>query len=88
MQKNLATIGIGVGQTNRIDSAKQAIERMKKILAILKYPCIRWFFPFPDIVKICAKIKYWNIIQPGGSLNDNLVIEEAKKIKTNGFYWN
>ena len=39
------------------------------------------FFPFPDIVKICSKNNIKNIIQLGGSLNDNLVIEEAKKTK-------
>ena len=41
------------------------------------------FFPFPDIVKICAENKIRSIIQPGGSLNDNLVIDEAKKQKIN-----
>ena len=82
--KELATIGIGVGQTNRIDSAKQAIERMKEnfgnVEAILASD---GFFPFPDIVKICAENKIRSIIQPGGSLNDNLVIDEAKKQKIN-----
>ena len=55
--KNLSTVGIGIGQTNRIDSAKQAIKKMKnnfgKIHGVLASD---GFFPFPDIVKICAKI--------------------------------
>ena len=80
--KNLSTVGIGIGQTNRIDSAKQAIKKMKnnfgKIHGVLASD---GFFPFPDIVKICAKNNIMNIIQPGGSLNDKLVIEEAKKQK-------
>ena len=37
------------------------------------------FFPFPDIVKLCAKNKISGIIQPGGSLKDELVIKEAEK---------
>ena len=80
--KKLATLGIGVGQTNRIDSAKQAIKRLKenfgKIDSVLASD---GFFPFPDIVKICAKNHVKSIIQPGGSLNDDLVIKEAKKQK-------
>ncbi len=82
--KNLSTVGIGVGQTNRIDSAEQAIKRMNnnfgKIQGVLASD---GFFPFPDIIKICAKNNILNIIQPGGSLNDDLVIQEAKKQKVN-----
>ena len=82
--KNLSTIGIGVGQTSRIDSAEQAIKRMNdnfgKIQGVLASD---GFFPFPDIIKICAKNNILNIIQPGGSLNDELVIQEAKKQKVN-----
>ena len=37
------------------------------------------FFPFPDIVKLCSKNKISGIIQPGGSLKDELVIKEAEK---------
>ncbi len=84
LAKKLSTVGIGVGQTNRIDSAKQAIQRMKnnfgQVGAVMASD---GFFPFPDIVKICSKNNIKNIIQPGGSLNDNLVIEEAKKQKIN-----
>ena len=82
--KNLSTIGIGVGQTSRIDSAEQAIKRMNdnfgKIQGVLASD---GFFPFPDIIKICAKNNILNIIQPGGSLNDDLVIQEAEKQKVN-----
>ena len=37
------------------------------------------FFPFPDIVNLCSKNNICGIIQPGGSLNDQLVINEAEK---------
>jgi phosphoribosylaminoimidazolecarboxamide formyltransferase/IMP cyclohydrolase len=84
ISKGLATVGIGIGQTNRIDSAKQAIKRKKtnfgNVEAVLASD---GFFPFPDIVKICSKNKIKAIIQPGGSLNDNSVIKEAKKQNIN-----
>ena len=84
LAKKLSTVGIGVGQTNRIDSAKQAIQRMKNNFGhVGAVMASDGFFPFPDIVKICSKNNIKNIIQPGGSLNDNLVIEEAKKQKIN-----
>ena len=80
--KNLATIGIGVGQTNRIDSAKQAIKKAKENFRE-SYGVLAsdGFFPFPDIIKICSKNKIKGIIQPGGSINDDKVIEEARKNK-------
>ena len=42
--KELATIGIGVGQTNRIDSANQAIERMKENFGMLKLSLLQMVF--------------------------------------------
>ena len=80
LTKNLTTLGIGIGQTNRLASAKQAIEHMKK-----KFPKTKailasdGFFPFPDIVKLCSKNNILAIIQPGGSRNDELIIKEAEK---------
>ena len=80
LSSNLATVGIGVGQTNRLASANQAITQMKKNFKNTKAILASdGFFPFPDIVKLCAKNKISGIIQPGGSLKDELVIKEAEK---------
>ena len=58
LSKNLTTTGIGVGQTNRLASAKQAISQMKKNFKNTKAILASdGFFPFPDIVKLCAKNK-------------------------------
>ena len=80
LTKKLSTLGIGIGQTNRLASAKIAIEQVKKNFpktqALLASD---GFFPFPDIVKLCAQNNISGIIQPGGSINDELVIEEAEK---------
>jgi len=82
LTNNLATVGIGIGQTNRLDSAKQAIKRMKenykKIKAVMASD---GFFPFPDIVTLCAKNNVTAIIQPGGSIKDKNVVKVAEKNK-------
>jgi phosphoribosylaminoimidazolecarboxamide formyltransferase/IMP cyclohydrolase len=80
LSNNLTTTGIGVGQTNRLSSAKQAISQMRKNFKNTKAILASdGFFPFPDIVKLCSKNKISGIIQPGGSLKDELVIKEAEK---------
>ena len=54
--KIFATVGIGIGQTNRLDSAKAAMEQMKKNFKNTKAILASdGFFPFPDIVKLCSK---------------------------------
>jgi phosphoribosylaminoimidazolecarboxamide formyltransferase / IMP cyclohydrolase len=72
------TVGIGMGQTNRVDAVEQAIKRAGKQVkdAILASDA---FFPFSDSIKLCSKAGISCIIQPGGSLKDKEVIEEANK---------
>lgn len=79
---NLSTVGIGVGQTSRLDSAKQAIKKMKNNFKNTKSVMASdGFFPFSDIVTLCSKNNVAAIIQPGGSKNDNDVITTANKFK-------
>ncbi len=80
LAENQATIGIGVGQTNRLDAARQAIRRMRSNFKGSK-PVMAsdGFFPFSDIIKLCSKNKINGIIQPGGSKNDKDVIKAANK---------
>ena len=55
--KNLSTLGIGIGQTNRLASAKIAMEQMKKNFPKAKAILASdGFFPFPDIVNYVQKI--------------------------------
>ena len=79
---NSATIGIGAGQQNRLDSCKIATQKAKKFQPRKLYNSIAAsdaFFPFPDGIKtlIGAGIKI--IIQPGGSIRDKEVIAAANK---------
>ncbi len=72
------TIGIGVGQTNRIWATTQAIEHCKEGArdAVLASDA---FFPFDDCVKEAAKAGITAIIQPGGSIRDEDSIKECDK---------
>lgn len=72
--KDFATAGIGAGQTNRIWATNQAIEHAgeKAKGCVMASDA---FFPFPDCVEAAAKAGITAIIQPGGSINDELSIK-------------
>ncbi len=80
--KNGATVGIGAGQMSRIDSAVFAAEKMKTAYGSLKgfVMASDGFFPFKDSVEYAAEIGVNGIIQPGGSIRDDEVIEAANKL--------
>lgn len=81
--KNKQSLGIGPGQVNRIWACEQAIDHTIEALGadILKGAALASdaFFPFPDCVEAAAKAGITCIIQPGGSLNDQLSIEACDK---------
>lgn len=72
------TVGIGCGQPNRVDAARHAIERAGNRAkgSVLASDA---FFPFPDTVQVAANAGISAIIQPGGSIRDDLSIEECNK---------
>ena len=74
-----ATVGIGAGQMSRIDSVRLAAwragERSKG--AVMASDA---FFPFPDGVEAAAEAGITAVIQPGGSIRDNTVIEAANRL--------
>jgi phosphoribosylaminoimidazolecarboxamide formyltransferase/IMP cyclohydrolase len=73
------TIGIGAGQTSRVDSVK--VGAMRAILPLQgSVLASDAFFPFPDGVEEAAKHGITAIIQPGGSVKDNVVIETADRL--------
>jgi phosphoribosylaminoimidazolecarboxamide formyltransferase/IMP cyclohydrolase len=70
-------IASGTGQTSRIDALKQAIEKAKQFNFDLK-DCVMAsdaFFPFPDCVEIAFNEGIKSVIQPGGSIKDQLSID-------------
>ncbi|MDD4628724.1 MAG: bifunctional phosphoribosylaminoimidazolecarboxamide formyltransferase/IMP cyclohydrolase [Candidatus Peribacteraceae bacterium] len=78
--RDAVSIGIGAGQTSRVDStiiaARRAGERARGAAMASDA-----FFPFPDSVEEAAKHGIGAIIQPGGSVRDAEVIAKANELK-------
>ncbi|MFR0557454.1 bifunctional phosphoribosylaminoimidazolecarboxamide formyltransferase/inosine monophosphate cyclohydrolase [Pseudoscardovia radai] len=79
-----ATVGVGMGQVNRVDSAKLAVERANTLADGANrtkgsVAASDAFFPFADGFQILADAGVTAVVQPGGSIRDEEVIEAAKK---------
>lgn len=79
LAKDGASVGVGMGQVNRVDSAKLAVERAGAERAQGAYAASDAFFPFPDGLEILTGAGVKAVVQPGGSVRDELVVEAAKK---------
>ncbi|WP_432080299.1 bifunctional phosphoribosylaminoimidazolecarboxamide formyltransferase/IMP cyclohydrolase [Streptomyces sp. WAC 04229] len=79
LAKDGASVGVGMGQVNRVDSAKLAVERAGAERAQGAYAASDAFFPFPDGLEILTAAGVKAVVQPGGSVRDELVVEAAKK---------
>ena len=77
--RNGQTTGVGAGQMSRVDSAR--LGAMKSVLGIKgSVAASDAFFPFPDGVEVIAEAGATAIIQPGGSVRDQEVIDTANKL--------
>ncbi|MFD4138733.1 bifunctional phosphoribosylaminoimidazolecarboxamide formyltransferase/IMP cyclohydrolase [Streptomyces sp. NPDC058572] len=74
-----ASVGVGMGQVNRVDSAKLAVERAGEERARGSYAASDAFFPFPDGLEILTTAGVKAVVQPGGSVRDEQVVEAARK---------
>ncbi|MFI6205688.1 bifunctional phosphoribosylaminoimidazolecarboxamide formyltransferase/IMP cyclohydrolase [Streptomyces sp. NPDC051041] len=79
LAKDGASVGVGMGQVNRVDSCKLAVERAGAERARGSYAASDAFFPFPDGPEILIEAGVRAIVQPGGSIRDEQVVEAAKK---------
>ena len=81
--KNMQLIGKGCGQTSRIDSLRQAIEKSKQFQFDLQGAVMASdaFFPFNDCVQLGHQAGIEAFIQPGGSVRDNDSIEYCQQHK-------
>ena len=81
LAKNLSTVGIGTGQSSRLDSCEIAINKMKKISNDTENLCAASdaFFPFVDGVERLVQSGVKAIIQPSGSIRDKEIINFANK---------
>ncbi|MDA1361943.1 bifunctional phosphoribosylaminoimidazolecarboxamide formyltransferase/IMP cyclohydrolase [Glycomyces luteolus] len=73
-----ASVGVGMGQVNRVDSAKLAVERAGE-RATGSVASSDAFFPFADGLQILIDGGIKAVVQPGGSLRDEEVIAAAKE---------
>ena len=84
ISSNLSTIGIGSGQSSRVDSCEIAINKMRKFKLNyrdeIKCAASDAFFPFTDGVEKLAISGIQAIVQPSGSIRDKEIIKFANKI--------
>ncbi|MEU1816681.1 bifunctional phosphoribosylaminoimidazolecarboxamide formyltransferase/IMP cyclohydrolase [Streptomyces roseifaciens] len=78
LAKDGATVGVGMGQVNRVDSAKLAVQRAGEERARGSYAASDAFFPFPDGLEVLTAAGVKAVVQPGGSVRDEQVVEAAK----------
>ncbi|MBK8153897.1 MAG: bifunctional phosphoribosylaminoimidazolecarboxamide formyltransferase/IMP cyclohydrolase [Saprospiraceae bacterium] len=78
--KDKQLIGMGCGQTSRVDACKQAIEKAVRMGFDPAGSCMasEAFFPFPDCVELAHAAKIKVIAQPGGSIQDQKSIDAAE----------
>ena len=79
--KNKQLYASGTGQTSRVDALNQAIEKANNFGFNLDGASMASdaFFPFPDCVEIANNAGIKNVIQPGGSIKDQLSIDYCNK---------
>ncbi len=75
-------VGLGSGQTSRVDAARQAVDKARTISgadALIGAACgSDAFYPFPDAVEVCLAAGVTAFAQPGGSVRDDDVIAVAE----------
>ena len=79
------SLGLGMGQVNRVDAVKHALERQKQFHGQAKQCVLASdaFFPFPDSIEQIAQAGIHWVIQPGGSIKDEEVFKRAQELKVN-----
>jgi len=77
LAKNRQLLASGTGQTSRVDALKQAIKKANSFNFDLQNAVMASdaFFPFPDCVEIAYEAGIRSVIQPGGSIKDQLSID-------------
>jgi phosphoribosylaminoimidazolecarboxamide formyltransferase/IMP cyclohydrolase len=77
LAKNKQLCASGTGQTSRVDALNQAIHKAQSFKFDLKGAVMASdaFFPFPDCVEIADKAGVASVIQPGGSIKDQLSVD-------------
>lgn len=85
LAKGSATVGVGMGQVNRVDSCRLAVERAGD-RAAGSVAASDAFFPFADGPQVLIDAGVSAIVQPGGSVRDEEVIDAARKAGVTMFF--
>ncbi|MGN8025207.1 bifunctional phosphoribosylaminoimidazolecarboxamide formyltransferase/IMP cyclohydrolase [Microbacterium sp. 22242] len=85
LAKANATVGVGMGQVNRVDSCRLAVERAGD-RAAGSVASSDAFFPFADGAQVLIDAGVTAIVQPGGSVRDDEVVDAARKAGVTMFF--
>lgn len=83
------TLGLGMGQVNRVDAVNSALSRWKKFHESYEGPVVLAsdaFFPFADSIELIAKAGVKCVVQPGGSIKDKEVVARAEELGMTLFF--
>lgn len=85
VSRSLQSTGLGMGQVNRVDAVAQALQRSRDFHQIDSKSVLASdaFFPFEDSIERVFEAGVRWIIQPGGSLRDELIKAKAKQLGVN-----
>ena len=87
LSRNKQTLGLGHGHTNRVDALYYAINNMNKYFKKGAFVCASdGFFPFVDSISLLTRNKCNAIAQPGGSINDKVIISFSIKNKISLYF--
>jgi phosphoribosylaminoimidazolecarboxamide formyltransferase/IMP cyclohydrolase len=75
-----ATVGIGMGQVNRVDSCRLAVDRAGAERARGSVAASDAFFPFADGLEVLLQAGVRAVVHPGGSIRDDEVAEAARAV--------
>ena len=87
LSRNKQTLGLGHGQTNRVDALHNAIKNMNKYFKKGSFVCASdGFFPFVDSINLLNKNGCNTVAQPKGSINDKIIISFSIKNKISLYF--
>ncbi|HEU4999962.1 MAG TPA: bifunctional phosphoribosylaminoimidazolecarboxamide formyltransferase/IMP cyclohydrolase, partial [Lapillicoccus sp.] len=74
-----ASVGVGMGQVNRVDSCRLAVARAGADRAAGAVAASDAFFPFPDGLEVLLDAGVRAVVAPGGSIRDDVIVETARR---------
>jgi len=87
LSRNKQTLGLGHGQTNRVDALNLSIKNMNKYFKKGKFVCVSdGFFPFTDSINLLNKNSCNVVAQPSGSINDKIIISYSIRNKISLYF--